>query len=391
MSASSFAIPVTRRHGYGKALGVVAVVMAVLLYAVLKDLSAYHGNWTGFIHFGADFAAGTHPPPGAIVLHGANASGDDGQFYYLVAQDPLHARLAGLSGQTFRALRLGYPLLVRVVSSISGASVPVSMVAVNLIVVLGVSAGFAGYAMRQGWSPWWALVLGLLPGFLTATLHDLTDPLSVALVLAGLLAWTHQRHWLAAILLIGAVITREADVVALVAVFLDQVLGSWRAERGPGWIRRFLLQIAPILVPAVVFLGWVTYLILRTGGSIPEASHTYPFGTFADDVDFALGLARTGQTVWALAYEAIMVAAVVLAFWSVVRRPDALSIAAVGFVLALSVGSFAPIWSDARDSLPVLSLLLVLGLRDGRRLNLGVCVAAALMTPVLLALPGVLA
>jgi hypothetical protein len=68
-----------------------------------------------------------------------------------------------------------------------------------------------------------------------------------------------------------------------------------------------------------------------------------------------------------------------------------LSFAAVGFVLALSIGIFAPIWSDARDSLPVLSLLLVIGLRDGRQLNLGVAVAAALMTPVLLVLPGVLA
>ena len=391
MCGSSSSISATVSRGDDKALGAVAVVIAVLLYAVLKDLSGYHGNWTGFIHFGADFAAGTHPPPGAIVLHGANAYGDDGQFYYLIAQDPLHADLAGLSGQTFRALRIGYPLLVSLASSISGASVPVTMVAVNVIVVLAVSAGFACYALRQGWSPWWALVLGLQPGFLTATLHDLTDPLSVALVLAGLIAWTHQRRWLAATLLIGAVMTREADAVALVAVFLDQVLRSWRSERGPGWIRRFVLKIGPILVPAVIFLGWLTYLILRTGGPIPEASHTYPFGTFVDDTRFALGLAHTGQTYWALTYEAIMVAAVVLAFWSAVRRPDAMSIAAVGFALALSIGSFAPIWSDARDSLPVLSLLLVLGLRDGRRLNLGVCVAAALMTPVLLVLPGVLA
>jgi hypothetical protein len=180
-------------------------------------------------------------------------------------------------------------------------------------------------------------------------------------------------------------------VVALIAVFLDQLLRSWRSERGTGWIRGFLPKIVPILVPALIFVGWLTYLVLRTGHPIPEASHTYPFGTFVDDANFALGLAHKGQTCWALTYEAIMVAAAALAFWSVVRRPDALSIAAVGFVLALSIGSFAPIWSDARDSLPVLSLLLVLGLRDGRRPNLGVCVAAALMTPVLLLLPGVLA
>ena len=391
MSASSFSIPATGSHGDGKALGAVTVVIAVVLYAVLRDLSGYHGNWTGFIQFGADFAAGTHPPPGAIVLHGVNAHGDDGQFYYVLAQDPLHAHLASLSGQTFRALRIGYPLLVSLASSISGASVPVTMVVVNVVVVLGASAGFACYALRQGWSPWWALVLGLLPGFLTATLHDLTDPLSVALVLAGLIAWTHQRRWLAATLLIGAVMTREADVVALVAVFLDQVVRSWRSEHGPDWIRRFLFKITPILLPAVIFLGWLTYLILRTGGPIPTASHTYLFGTFVDDAHFAFGLAYPGQTYWALAYEAIMVAAALLALWSAVRSPDALSIAAVGFVLALSIGSFAPIWSDARDSLPVLSLLLVLGLRDGRRLLLGVCVAAALMTPVLLVLPGVLA
>jgi hypothetical protein len=365
--------------------------MAVVLYAVLRDLSAYHGNWTGFINFSAYYAASTHPPPGAIVLHGPNAYGDDGQFYYVIAQDPLHAHLAGLSGQTFRALRVGYPLVVSLVSSISGASLPVTMVVVNVVVVLAVSVGFAWYALRQGWSPWWAMVLGLLPGFLTATLHDLTDPLSVALVLAGLLAWTHQRRWLAAILLVGAVMTREADVVTLVAVFLDQALTSWRSERGPGGLRRFLLRITPLLVPAAFFVGWLGYLIVRAGRPIPEASHTFPFDTFVDDARFALALAHRGQIYWALTYEAIMVAAVALALWCAVRRPDALSFAAVGFVLALSVGSFAPIWSDARDSLPVLSLLLVLGLRDRRRLNLGLCVAATLMTPVLLVLPGVLA
>jgi hypothetical protein len=391
MFASGSSTSPADRAGGGKALWAVAVVIAVVLYAVLKDLSGYRGNWTGFIHFGADYAGGTHPPVGAIVLHGANAQGDDGQFYYVVAQDPLHAHLGGLSGQTFRALRVGYPLLVSLASSISGASVPVTMVVVNVIVVPAVSAGFARYALAQGWSPWWALVLGLLPGFLTATLHDLTDPLSVALVLAGLIAWTHQRRWLAAVLLIGAVLTREADVVALAAVFLDQVLRSWRSERGPGSMRRFLFKISPILLPSVIFLGWLAYLVLRTHGPIPEASHTFPFDTFVDDARFAWDLAYRGQTYWALTYEAIMVVMVLLAFWAVLRRPDALSFAAVGFVLALSIGSFAPIWSDARDSLPVLSLLLVMGLRDTRRLNLGVCVAAALMTPVLLVLPGVLA
>jgi hypothetical protein len=391
MLAPRSSVSVAHTRGGAGALWAVAIVMAVVLYAILKDLSGYHGNWTGFIHFGADYAAGTHPPPGAIVLHGANAQGDDGQFYYLVAQDPLHAHLAGLSGQTFRALRVGYPLLVSVVSSVIGASVPVTLVVVNVIVVLAVSAGFAYYALRQGWSPWWALVLGLLPGFLTATLHDLTDPLSVALVLAGLLAWTHQRRWSAAILLIGAVLTREADVVALAAVFLDQVLRSWRSERGPGSFRRFLRKVSPILLPAAIFLGWLTNLILRTHGPIPEASHTFPFDTFVADARYARDLAYRGQTYWALTYEAIMVVMVLLAFWAVVRCPDALSFAAVGFVLALSIGIFAPIWSDARDSLPVLSLLLVIGLRDGRQLNLGVAVAAALMTPVLLVLPGVLA
>jgi hypothetical protein len=95
--------------------------------------------------------------------------------------------------------------------------------------------------------------------------------------------------------------------------------------------------------------------------------------------------------VWALTYEAVMVAAGGLALWSALRRPDALSIAALGFFLVLAFGYFAPIWSDARDSLPVLSLLLVIGLRDGRRLHLALCGAAALMTPVLLVLPGVLA
>ena len=59
------------------------------------------------------------------------------------------------------------------------------MLAINLLVVLAITAAFAAYARRRGWSGWWALAVGLTARLLLATMRDLSDPLAAASMLAG--------------------------------------------------------------------------------------------------------------------------------------------------------------------------------------------------------------
>jgi hypothetical protein len=371
----------------------VAVIAAVFGLAIHNNLQRYGGNWSGFVVFGSHFASHTHPPEGAVVLTGPSRNGYDGQFYYVLARDPLllHAStLSGLAGQTFRAGRIGYPALARAATDVTGVTLPFALVAVNVVIVLLLVGTLAWYAPRRGWSPWWALVVGLFPGFLLATLRDLTDPLATAAGVLGLLLWARGRRWWAAGFLCVAVLSREVMVLAVAAVLVDIVVRTWPSRRVPGVIRRLLPELVPALIPGAVFAAWQGYVTLRNG-SIPKGAGTmFPFTTFARDIHDAFQTPPPSFTHWDLLYEAIVIIGVIVALTTIWRRPNVFSIAAALFAFGLSVGAFEPVWSDTRDSLPLLSMLLLAGLQDRRRLNLAICLSAAATTAIVpLAIPGI--
>ena len=281
------------------------------------------------------------------MLTGGSQHGYDGQFYYVVARDPLlrhAATLPDLVAQTFRAGRVGYPALARAVSELPGVTLPVSLVAVNVAIVLLLVAVFAWYAARRGWSCWWALVLGLFPGFLFATLRDLTDPLATAAGVLALLAWTRGRRWLTCALLTVAVLTREVMMLAVVAVFIDAVLRAWPRRREPAAVRRLVAELVPgVVIPAAAFAAWQGYVAFRSGAIAREAGTMFPFTTFVRDIHDVLQTAPASFTHWDLAYEAIIITGVIVALTTVWRRPNVFSIGATLFALGLSVGAFEPV------------------------------------------------
>lgn len=101
---------------------VVAPVLVVALglgLTVGPRLVAYHGNPTGFIQFGRQFAHDTHPPAGAIV---GSPIGYDGQFIWIHARDPfvLHeSTLAELdaAGRGYDLQRVAYPALAALLAA----------------------------------------------------------------------------------------------------------------------------------------------------------------------------------------------------------------------------------------------------------------------------------
>ncbi len=371
------------------------MVGAVLMLAVHAQLDSYGGNVTGFAQFGSSFAGFTHPPAGAVILGGGAQYGYDGQFYYVLARDPLllhaSATLGDLAGQVFRAGRVAYPALAASVSRVSGLTLALSMLVVNVAIVLALTAGFAIYARSRGWSTAWAVVLGLLPGMLLAPLRDLTDPLATACVVAGLIAWTRGHRWLAAAFLAVAVLAREVMVLAVVAVAVEAAARAWRTRAVSGSARAIVRECWPaVVIPAVAFLGWQAYVAVRYGGPVPGTSATFPFATFVDALRDAIHSKPHRLAGWDVAYQLLVIAAVVVAVLSLRRDLSALSFAAALLALSLSVAGYEPVWGDTRDSLPVFALLLVSGLEHRRGVNLWICGAAAGMTALIpLAIPGV--
>ena len=383
----------TRASGLLQVCLPLAVVTWVVSMGIHTQLHYFDGNLSGLVQFGSYFQHYTHPPPGAVVLSGSNQAGYDGQFYYVLARDPLllhRSTLAGLAGQLFRADRIGYPALAALVSRGAHLTLPAALLGVNVGVVLFLTLGFAVYARSRGWSGLWALALGLLPGFLLATLRDLTDPLATAAGLAGLIAYARGHRWPAALLLTLAVLTREVMALMVAAIAIEAAARAWHARGTSGAVRRIARHAAPaVALPGISLIGWQLYVTLRDGGSLP-LSPTARWPTFVSSLNAAVH-SSFAFAVWDITYEGLMLAAAVAALIAAWRKRSLFNIAATLMAASLFFAGFQPLWGDTRDSLPLFALLLVAGLEQRRRFDLAICVAAATMTVLIpLAIPGLL-
>ncbi len=362
------------------------LVGVVALYAVVLEgrFETYHGNVTGFILFGHIFAGRTHPPAGALLN---SPGGYDGQFFYVLARDPLlfhRHTIAGLSGEVFRMQRMAYPALAFVLAAGSRAAIPWTMLLVNLLVVLAVTIGFGAYARARGWSGWWALIVGLTTGFLIATLRDLADPLAAGAALAGLLFWQRRQAGWATVFLTVAVLAREAMVLAVAAVAIEVAVSAWRGRSRPGAARQRLRALWPVVVvPAAAFAAWQVYIGIRYGGTTtPHKAFLPPFDGIAQEIRHAIADPWTRDKVWDLTYIGVMLAGIVAAANTVRRRVSASSVGALFFGLSLLVLNFGDPWSYTRLSAPMFLFLFVAALERRSSTAVLLCAAAAGLTLV---------
>jgi len=383
--SGALAVPAIRRlRGWGQVILPVLIVALLFGVVVGNRLSTYHGNPTGFVLFGSHFERVTHPPPGAVIN---SKYGYDGQFFYLQAKDPLLLHAATIaafrrSRQPFRMQRVAYPALSYLVAGGRRSAIPWAMLGVNVAVVLLVTLGFAIYALRRGWGGWWALAIGLLPGLLVGTLRDLSDPLACAAVVGGLMLWQRRHRWWAAVLLALAALAREPMILAVVAVAADTGLRAWQARDQDGEGRRILKEAWPaVLVPVAVFVIWQAYAASRYGAllSSPGKAYLPPFVGVIDEVHHALRDPSLRNTLWDLAYLAVMMLGIVAALDLLRRKRSAPAIAATLFGLGLLVLVFGDPWSYTRLSAPMFAVLLLGGLEQRRPLALAACAAAALL------------
>jgi hypothetical protein len=285
--------------------------------------------------------------------------------------------------------RAAYPALAWVLAAGQRGAIPFALLAVNVVVLLALTAGFAIYARRRGWSTLWALVIALMPGMLLATERDLSDPLAIASILAGFLLWRSGRRWSAALALTVAVLTREVMMLAVVALAAEAGIQAWRARGVSGAWRRTASRAWPvILVPSAVFAIWQAYISARYGGPVGGAGISLPL------VNLIQELKGSFQTypplgAWDLVYVLLILAAAVAALMSLRQRVTITSAGACALALGVLVPTLGDVWSDTRLSAPLFAMLLVDGLQRRSRSAVLISTTAAAMSILIpFALPG---
>ncbi len=362
--------------------GPVLVVAVILAVAVVPWLVLFHGNATGFIRFGRDYVNVTHPPAHAIVDY---PTGYDGQYFWAQARDPLllHDRtLDDFAQAGSRLQRVAYPALAFAAAAGQAQALPWAMLAINVVAVLVITSVVARYCVRRGWSPWWALCVGLLPGFIVATVGDMSDILATSTMLAGLMLWQSRRYWPAGALLAIAVLTREPMILAVASIGLEMAARGWSARRRGAPPDPAVARAWPVLaVPAAAFLTWQLYLRIRFPGAVVDPGSAYQFAAFITEVRRSL---RAGgfAGLWNVVYLILMLAGVLVSLRLAAHWFRASAIAASLFGMSLLVLTFGSDWSYTRLSAPMLAALLLAGLQSRDRAALSVCATAAAMGAV---------
>lgn len=251
------------------------LVHVVLVVALLARAD---GNPQFFVHFGQE---GSVVPMAKRVLGDdiliPHVDGHDGQAFWLLARDPLlvHGKefLAPyLDRPTYRAQRIGYPLLAAPWRLGGETALLWGLLATNLAVILVGGLVARSLVAHLGGASRGSLAFALCPGVLLATLFSLSDALALALLLATALAMTRRRIGVAVACGVLAALTKESALLGLAGF-------AFLTPRLPARTRALLFA-----APAAAAAAWALYVRWRLGWQVAAPVHELapPFWGYLD-------------------------------------------------------------------------------------------------------------
>ncbi len=179
----------------------------------------------------------------------APGPGHDGQIYYAIGLDLDGDEVAPLLDHgAFRYRRILYPLLASGLGLFEGEALLIGMIVLAAGSVAVASGATAATAVRIGKSEWFALAVILNPGVWLSVRLLTADALALALMAVGLLAVSSSNRTAASSFTLSIL---AKDVYLVTAAGL-----SATRDR-----RRWPL----VVVPAVVLIGWMSWLTLTLG------------------------------------------------------------------------------------------------------------------------------
>ncbi|MDP9101797.1 MAG: hypothetical protein M3N21_06575 [Actinomycetota bacterium] len=235
---------------------------------------------------GVSTLARASDPGFALVPPGSHY---DGSYFYAIARDPLAiGRAHGLIDEApYRYGHAGLGLLAYLVALGRAPAIPLALLTINLLALAAAAWCASRLATGLGRTGWAGLLVAASPGLLYAVANDTSEPLSAALLGAGLLAWQRGRPLLAALAFLPMCLTKEPLVLVPVAIGLWHAVSLLRARQ---LSRAAVRQLGSLAVGPVVFAGWVFYLQNRFGASPIDHGQgrlTRPLHGFLDSLRLA--------------------------------------------------------------------------------------------------------
>ena len=347
-------------------LAVVLVGYALITFAMLR---AFDFDPTGPIRIGDLLPAERFWTATTRVVPGV---GYDGQWFFYLAHDPLLRASdpeSFLDLPAYRSARILYPALAWAVALGQPAALPWSLLAVNLLAVLGGTVACFDLLRQLGGSRWLVLAYAFSPPILIGVTAVLAEPTSFALVAAGLALALRGRHRTAGVVLALAVLTREPSLLVPLGLGL-YALGRWDWRRG-----------AAYLLPVALPIGWHVWIWAKLG-VFPSAQSPTNFGAPFGGAYYRLGLllgwhgpmlgepVPTNNVLAEAAIVAVSAAIVVIGLAKVLERRDAFAWL-LWLQAALALGTGPLVWADLYSYGRVLGLLYftygLMLLTDSRR------------------------
>ncbi len=228
----------------------------IIFFVVVTLL--HHYTAMSYVHLGTRFA-----------LHIPTANpGYDGQFYYQIARDPLHAAQF-LDKPPYRYQRIVYALLVFVLSAGQTALVPYMLLLVNFVSIVVSVEITARLLEKYGLSSWFSLALGLYFGQMAALFFDTTEPFTYALVCLGLLLIEKEHITGAAISMGLAALSRDTAILFPLGYTLFFLL-----QRQWGNVVRFIVLT---FLPLLLWYGILWRIFGETGVKYAPPFEHIPF------------------------------------------------------------------------------------------------------------------
>jgi hypothetical protein len=227
-------------------------------YAVVH--TAFHGNWTALFCAGDRFRRPPEIQQREYVFQGS--TGYDGQFYQLIAHDPIfqHHYDGFVDAPRLRYRRILMPGLANLVAAGRAAWIDPAYIAVCWFFTGLGTFCLSQLAIDAGRPALWGLLFLITPATLMAIERMTVDIALTALCLACLVAARRRRWLLLWFTLAGAMLSKETGVLAIAAVVV------WLARQ-----RNFRLAAAlgSSLLPAIV---WYAFVQTHTGGDYHPSS-----------------------------------------------------------------------------------------------------------------------
>jgi hypothetical protein len=211
-----------------------------------------------------------------------NGSGYDGQFYYFMAVDPVHARYY-MDQPSYRYARPLYPMLARLLALGQVSWIPYTLILVNWLAIAGAAFLIAAWLVRHGVSAWLALIYAAYPGLIIGLQWDLTEPLSYALVALGVYLFSREdklRYVFSGLAFAAALLTRDKTILFSGMYALGILIGDWRLpwKLQAGDVARRIKDAALFSVvafgPPLVYRVWLALWLHSTG--IPSNAAVAP-------------------------------------------------------------------------------------------------------------------